>query len=122
MWHILLQNRVKPDQRHLVMSKKEILHIIDQLLEEELKGFGNQSKMESATREAFLEARVRPSAITVNFSGGITKTCWSVTKSDGTYRVVFLPEQGYFSLCVDSDFGPLDIGVHGSALGCFSSV
>ena len=116
------QNSVKADQRHLVMSKKEILRIIDTLLEEELKGFGNQSKRDSATREAFVAARVRPSAITVNFSGGITKICWNVTKSDGTYRVVFLPEQGYFSLCVDSDFGPLDIGVHGSALGCFSSV
>ena len=104
------------------MSKKKILRIIDTLLEEELKSFGNQSKMDSATREAFVAARVRPSAITVNFSGGITKICWNVTKSDGTYRVVFLPEQGYFSLCVDSGFGPLDIGVHGSALGCFSSV
>ncbi len=104
------------------MSKKEILHVIDQLLQEELKGFGNQSKMDSATREAFLGARVRPSEITVNFSGGITKVCWNATKSDGTYRVVFLPEQGYFSLCVDSDFGPRDIGVHASALGCFSSV
>ena len=61
------------------MSKKEILRIIDTLLEEELKGFGNQSKMDSATREAFVAARVRPSAITVNFSGGITKICWNVT-------------------------------------------
>ncbi len=73
------QNSVKADQRHLVMSKKEILRIIDTLLEEELKGFGNQSKMDSATREAFVAARVRPSAITVNFSGGITKICWNVT-------------------------------------------
>ena len=54
------QNSVKADQRHLVMSKKEILRIIDTLLEEELKGFGNQSKMDSATREAFVAARVRP--------------------------------------------------------------
>jgi len=42
----LPQNSVKADQRHLVMSKKEILRIIDTLLEEELKGFGNQSKTE----------------------------------------------------------------------------
>ena len=74
------QNSVKADERHLVMSKKEILRIIDTLLEEELKGFGNQSKMDSATREAFVAARVRPSAITVNFSGGITKICWNVTR------------------------------------------
>jgi len=45
-----------------------------------------------------------------------------VTHGDGTYRVVYLPRAGYFSLCVESDFGPLDIGVHGPAPGCFASV
>ena len=57
-----------------------------------------------------------------SFSGGMTQRCWSVTRTDGSYRVVYLPLSGYFSLCVESDFGPLDIGVHGSALGCFASV
>lgn len=70
----------------------------------------------------FSRLRVRPRPITVNFSGGITQTCYSVTRSDGDYSVFFLPLAGYFSLCVDSLFGPVDIGVHGPALSCFSSV
>ena len=70
----------------------------------------------------FEQTRVSPREVTVTFSGGITQRCWSVSKGDGTYRVVYLPRAGYFSLCVESDFGPLDIGVHGPALGCFGSV
>ena len=73
--------------------------------------------------EAFARLRVRcPRPITVNFSGGLTQTCYSVTRSNGDYSVLFMPKAGYFSLCVDSDFGPLDIGVHGPALACFASV
>ena len=71
---------------------------------------------------AFEEALVHPFETTVTFSGGITQRCWTVTRSDGAYRVVYLPRAGYFSLCAESDFGPLDIGVHGPALGCFASV
>ena len=75
-----------------------------------------------ALAEAFEAALVHPFETTVNFSGGITQRCWTVTRSDGDYRVVYLPRAGYFALCVESDFGPLDIGVHGPALGCFASV
>lgn len=74
------------------------------------------------TAKAFRTALRPPREITVNFSGGLTQTCWSVSRGDGTYRVVYMPLAGYFSLCVESDFGPLDIGVHGPALGCFGSV
>jgi hypothetical protein len=74
------------------------------------------------TARDFVVARRRPREVTVTFSGGITQRCWSVTRGDGTYRVIYMPRAGYFSLCVESDFGPLDIGVHGSALGCFGSV
>lgn len=74
------------------------------------------------TAQAFEEMRCDPHEVVVNFSGGITQRCWSVSQGDGTYRVVYLPTAGYFSLCVESDFGPLDIGVHGPALGCFGSV
>ena len=109
-------------QRVAIMPRNEPPNIIEKLLNEELTVCQNLTKFEEANKEAFLKARVYPSPITVNFSGGIRKICWNITKSDGTYRVVFLPEQGYFALCVDSDFGPLDIGVHGSALGCFGSV
>ncbi|MFT6024260.1 MAG: hypothetical protein ACI9PY_002385 [Ascidiaceihabitans sp.] len=72
--------------------------------------------------DAFKLALVQPFETTVNFSGGITQTCWTVTRTDGTYRVIFMPIAGYFSLCVESDFGPLDVGVHGAAMGCFGSV
>ncbi|MDD9719057.1 hypothetical protein PVW51_00030 [Sulfitobacter sp. PR48] len=74
------------------------------------------------TARDFESRRRAPREVTVNFSGGITQCCWSVSRGDGTYRVVYLPRAGYFSLCVESDFGPLDIGVHGPALGCFGSV
>ena len=76
-----------------------------------------------ATLTDFLAHRVkRPRAVTVQFSGGIFQTCWTVTRSDGDYQVLYLPSAGYFSLCVGSDFGPLDIGVHGGAIECFSAV
>ena len=74
------------------------------------------------TVEAFRTALREPRPVTVNFSGGITQKCWSVTRGDGCYRVIYLPTAGYFSLCVESDFGPLDIGVHGDAIGCYASV
>lgn len=74
------------------------------------------------TAEAMREALCAPRKVKVNFSGGLTQECWSVTWGDGDYRVMYMPVAGYFSLCVESDFGPLDIGVHGSALGCFGSV
>lgn len=80
------------------------------------------SQVERETLRAFEAACVQPFKTTVNFSGGLTQTCWSVTRTDGTYRVVYLPLAGYFALCVESDFGPLDIGVHGPALACFASV
>jgi hypothetical protein len=74
------------------------------------------------TAEAFQRSLRPPKEIAVNFSGGIVQTCWAVSRGDGTYCVVYMPRAGYFSLCVESDFGPLDIGVHGPALGCFGSV
>lgn len=74
------------------------------------------------TARDFVAAQRVPGEVVVNFSGGLTQRCWSVTSGDGTYRVIYMPAAGYFALCVESDFGPLDIGVHGSALGCFGSV
>ena len=72
--------------------------------------------------DAFRAALVEPYETTVNFSGGLTQKCWTVTRTDGSYRVVYMPVAGYFSLCVESDFGPLDIGAHGPAMGCYASV
>jgi hypothetical protein len=71
---------------------------------------------------AFRAALQEPRPVTVTFSGGITQTCWRVTRSDGDYVVIYMPKAGYFSLCVESAFGPLDIGVHGGAMACYNSV
>ncbi|MEW9921169.1 hypothetical protein AB2B41_16280 [Marimonas sp. MJW-29] len=96
---------------------------IDALLDAEIaEAMAAEDRVMRRTAEAFQLTRRAPREVTVNFSGGITQRCWSVSKGDGTYRVVYLPTAGYFSLCVESDFGPLDIGVHGPALGCFGSV
>jgi hypothetical protein len=96
---------------------------VDALLDAELDEAANsQDTVLRQTAQDFASLRCPPAEVTVNFSGGLTQRCWSVSRGDGTYRVVYLPKAGYFSLCVESDFGPLDIGVHGPALGCFGSV
>lgn len=96
---------------------------IDALIDGELaEAAQSPDQVTRRTARDFAATRRVPREMTVNFSGGITQRCWSVSRGDGTYRVVFLPSAGYFSLTVESDFGPLDIGVHGPALGCFGSV
>lgn len=96
---------------------------IDALIDAELaEASRSADRITRRTARAFAQVRRVPREVTVNFSGGITQRCWSVARGDGTYRVVYLPTAGYFALCVESDFGPLDIGVHGPALGCFGSV
>ena len=95
---------------------------IKDIIRREIDEYHIDTEHRLATLDAFRAAYREPREITVNFSGGIRQKCWAITRSDGDYRVVFLPRAGYFSLCVESDFGPLDIGVHGSAIGCFSSV
>ncbi|MDK3016289.1 hypothetical protein [Pseudodonghicola flavimaris] len=95
---------------------------IEALIAREIAGYDGTAPGAAATLAAFRAARHAPRPITVNFSGGITQTCWSVTRTDGDYQVIYLPTAGYFSLCVESVFGPLDIGVHGDAIGCYASV
>ena len=95
---------------------------VDALIDKEIATYDASTPSAVATLAAFKEARRRPKLVTVNFSGGITSKCYAVTWTNGDYRVVYLPEAGYFSLCVESDLGPLDIGVHGSAIDCFGSV
>ena len=92
--------------------------MIGALIDAEIAGFRGLP----GTLAAFRAALRVPREVTVNFSGGITQKCWSVTRSNGDYRVIYLPSAGYFSLCVESAFGPLDIGVHGEAMACFASV
>ena len=96
---------------------------IDALLDAEIaEAMASEDVVLQRLAAEFGRTRRAPREVTVQFSGGITQRCWSVSRGDGAYRVVYLPTAGYFSLCVESDFGPLDIGVHGPALGCFGSV
>lgn len=95
---------------------------IKDLIADEIATFPVETRVGRMTVEAFRAQLREPREVTVTFSGGVTQRCWSVTRGDGCYRVIFLPSAGYFSLCVESDFGPLDIGVHGKAIDCFGSV
>jgi hypothetical protein len=95
---------------------------IRDLIEMEMAEFDASAAHGAATLAAFERATCPPKQVEVQFSGGVMQTCWAVTRSNGDYRVIYLPLAGYFALCVESQFGPLDIGVHGSAIGCFSSV
>ena len=95
---------------------------IKALIAEELANYPRDTAQDRATVAAFERQLREPKLVTVNFSGGITQKCYSVTRGDGAYRVIYLPLAGDFSLVVESDFGPLDIGIHGPAIGCFASV
>lgn len=92
------------------------------MIDSEIRAFAADTQIKAKTLAAFQQARRKPKPVTVNFSGGITQTCWTVTRPNGDYLVIYMPRAGYFSLCVQSDFGPLDIGVHGPAIDCFGSV
>lgn len=80
------------------------------------------SDWNEATLAAFQTARISPDTIEINLPGGVTDFAYAVTKSNGNYRVVYLPWLGLFSLAVESKFGPVDINVHGGAIDCFDSV
>lgn len=95
---------------------------IDALLQTEYQHLMTSGELDDATINEFFALRILSEKVVVNFSGGIQKECWTVTKSNGSYCVIYMPDAGYFSLCVDSALGPLDIGVHGPAILCFSSV
>lgn len=75
-----------------------------------------------ATLTAFQNALIEPELHKVNLPGGICDEAWAVTRSNGAYRVLWLPWIDVFSLAVESRFGLVDINVHGDAIGCFSSV
>jgi hypothetical protein len=83
---------------------------------------GELALAEARLAADFQAVRLAPEAVAVQFSGGHVSECVRVTRSDGDYSVVWMPRAGSFSLCVESVFGPLDIGVHGRALDCFGSV
>ena len=70
----------------------------------------------------FRAALIAPHKVEALFCGGITQTCWAVTRSNGSYRVIWIPTAQVFSLAVESKFGPVDIGVHGDAVAVFGSI
>lgn len=76
----------------------------------------------TATLAAFEAALIEPERHLVNLPGGITDEAWVVTRSNGAYRVLWLPWADVFSLAVESRLGLVDINIHGDAIGCFSSV
>lgn len=75
-----------------------------------------------ATLAAFEAALIEPTLVEVNLPGGISDTAWAVTRTNGAYRVLWLPWADVFSLAVESRYGPVDINVHGAAIDCFASV
>ena len=96
---------------------------IEAMLADEMAGYDVSTRAGALTLADFRARRVRrPRPVRVQFAGAVERVCWTVTRSDGCYSVLFVPGDEVFALCVDSDFGPLDIGVHGRALACFASV
>lgn len=106
----------------MIIDELSVVDQIKRLIKLEILEFDDTTDEGAATVRAFRQALCEPEQVTANFSGGVTQECWTITYSNGAYRVLFLPTAGYFSLCVESEIGPLDIGVHGKAIGCFSSV
>lgn len=105
----------------------EVAHI-KRRLADEIDGFDPARRghgiadWNAATLAAFREALIEPEPHMVTLPGGITDEAWAVTRSNGAYRVLWLPWADAFSLAVESRFGLVDISVHGDAIGCFSSV
>jgi hypothetical protein len=70
----------------------------------------------------FEAALIEPEEIELLLPGGVTDWAFAVTRRNGPYRVMWLPWAEAFSLAVEGRYGPVDIQVHGDAIGCFSSV
>jgi hypothetical protein len=94
---------------------------IKDIIRREIDEYHVDTEHRLSTLDAFRAAFREPEPVTVTFSSGTRQSCWAITRLNGAYRVVFLPRSGYFSLCAISESGLLDIGVHGSAIGCFSA-
>jgi hypothetical protein len=100
----------------------EVAACAQALIAGEIAVFEEGDRAARMTLAEFRAARQVPEAVEVQFSGGLAQECWAVTRANGPYRVVFMPKAGYFSLVIESAFGPVDIGVHGKAIDCFGSV
>lgn len=95
---------------------------IKALIAREIADFDATAEDKARQLEEFRDALLDPTPVSVNFSGGLSQECWAVTRSNGAYRVIYMPLARYFSLCVESELGPVDIGVYGAAIDCFASV
>ena len=76
------------DQSELVRVKK--------IIEAEVKAASQMTPQDRGTVSSFRDALVQPYDTEVNFSGGTMQRCLTVTRTDGTYRVVYMPVAGYF--------------------------
>jgi hypothetical protein len=95
---------------------------IQVILHEEIDACRIQADCDLRNLDAFRAALIEPVETRVKFNRDVWQKCWCVTREGGAYRVVYAPLLGCFSLCVEGDAGMLDIGVRGSALGCYASV
>lgn len=108
-------------------NSREIVHI-RQRLAAEIAAFDPArhghgiADWNAATLADFERALIAPELHPVTLPGGITDEAWAVTRSNGAYRVLWLPWADVFSLAVESRLGLVDINIHGDAIGCFSSV
>lgn len=106
---------------------REVAHIKARLARE-IAGFDPEryahglADWNRAVLADFRAALVEPEIVAVNLAGGVIDDAYAVTRTNGCYRVLWLPWADVFSLAVESRFGPVDINVHGEAIGCFSSV
>ena len=92
------------------------------MIDAEIEDYDADTPAKAELLDEFIKAREVPTLVSVSFSGGLSQMCYAVTRPTGNYRVIYMPLAGYFSLCVESAFGPLDIGVHGAAIDCYASV
>jgi len=96
---------------------REIQHIKARLAAE-IDGFDPESHghgigaWNRAILADFEAALIEPQLIEVNLAGGLTDWAWAITRTNGAYRVLWLPWLDEFSLAVESRFGPVDIDVH----------
>ncbi len=74
------------------------------------------------TLAEFRAALIEPQEVETLFCGGMVETCYSVTRSNGSYCVIYIPWANLFSLAVESKYGPVDIGVHGDAIAVYGSI
>jgi hypothetical protein len=90
---------------HLIAPALSVAQRIDALLDAEVQeALASVDRVTRRTARAFEQTRRRPREIEVNFAGGITQRCWSVSSSAG-WRVISGP---WTLVCMGRHWGVLD--------------